>query len=316
MPGASATHDTGSVAVVGAGSIGASWAVVFARGGCTVRVHEPDAAVREALGVAVDRRLKGLARHGLLTEPVDVVAARVSAADSLANAVAGAVHVQENAPEQLAVKRELFAELDRLADRAATIASSSSALTMSQIAADLDGRERMLIAHPANPPHIIPVVELVPAPFTDPAAVDRLDALLTRCGMAPIWVTREVEGFVFNRLQGAVLREAYCLVRDGVASSADVDRVMREGLARRWSVVGPFETADLNVRGGIAAHAERMGAAYARMGADRGQDDPWTPELVARVAAERRAALPLDQWEARVAWRDDELLRRAEGAGA
>jgi hypothetical protein len=105
------------------------------------------------------------------------------------------------------------------------------------------------------------------------------------------------------------LREAYCLVRDGVASADDVDRVVRDGLGRRWSVIGPFETADLNTRGGIAVHAERLGSAYARMGAERGQDDPWTPELVDRVVRERRALLPLEEWEDRVMWRDRMLMR-------
>ncbi len=107
--------------------------------------------------------------------------------------------------------------------------------------------------------------------------------------MSPVLVRREVEGFVFNRLQGALLREAYCLVRDGVASAADVDRVVRDGLGRRWAVLGPFETAELNTRGGIEAHAEKLGPAYARMGAERGQHDAWTPELVAQVARELRA---------------------------
>jgi 3-hydroxyacyl-CoA dehydrogenase len=105
-----------------------------------------------------------------------------------------------------------------------------------------------------------------------------------------------------------VLREAYCLVRDGVASPRDIDLLMRDGLGLRWSLVGPFETADLNTRGGIEAHAARMGPAYLRMGRERGQDDPWTPELVAAVAAERRALLPMEQWEARVAWRDQALM--------
>jgi 3-hydroxyacyl-CoA dehydrogenase len=114
---------------------------------------------------------------------------------------------------------------------------------------------------------------------------------------------------VFNRLQGAVLREAYCLLRDGVADVADIDAVVRLGLGRRWGVVGPFETADLNVRGGLAAHAERMGAAYHRMGAERGQDDPWTPDLVAAAVAQRRAVLPLELWEERVTWRDEQLMR-------
>jgi L-gulonate 3-dehydrogenase len=188
------------------------------------------------------------------------------------------------------------------------LASSSSALTASSFAAELVGRARCLVVHPANPPHLLPVVEVVPAPFTSAEIVLRVRALLSAAGMSPVLVAREVEGFVLNRLQGALLREAYCLVRDGVASVEDVDRVVREGLGRRWAFIGPFETADLNTRGGIAAHAERLGPAYARMGAERGQDDPWTPELVADVVAQRRTVLPLEAWEDRVAWRDRALL--------
>lgn len=123
-------------------------------------------------------------------------------------------------------------------------------------------------------------------------------------------VRREVEGFVFNRLQGAVLREAYALVRDGVADVEDIDTVMRDGLGRRWSFMGPFETADLNTRGGIASHAEKMGPAYERMGAERGQHDPWTDDLVTEVTRQRRAVLTLSDWEERVAWRDAQLLDR------
>jgi 3-hydroxyacyl-CoA dehydrogenase len=126
--------------------------------------------------------------------------------------------------------------------------------------------------------------------------------------MSPVRVRREVEGFVYNRLQGAVLREAYCLVRDGVVAVDDLDRVMRDGLGRRWAVVGPFETVDLNTRGGIVEHARRMGPAYERMGAERGQHDPWGNALVAEVDRQRRAVLPLSEWEDRVAWRDRALI--------
>jgi 3-hydroxyacyl-CoA dehydrogenase len=105
-----------------------------------------------------------------------------------------------------------------------------------------------------------------------------------------------------------VLREAYCLVRDGVATVEDIDRVVRDGLGLRWSVVGPFETVDLNTRGGIASHALKLGPAYAAMGAERGQNDPWTPELVKTVETQRRALLPLEQWEQRVRWRDRALM--------
>jgi 3-hydroxyacyl-CoA dehydrogenase len=301
------------VAVVGGGTIGVAWALVFARAGFAVAVHDSQPARLEAVPAELRRRLEDLAAAGLLDEPVDAVAARARLAAELADAVRDAAHVQECVPEDLGLKRELFGRLDRLAPAGATLASSSSALTASAIAADLDGRARCLVAHPANPPHLLPLVELVPAPFTDAATVERCAALLAAAGLAAVRLRRELEGFVFNRLQGALLREAYCLVRDGVASVEDVDRVVRLGLGRRWAVIGPFETADLNTRGGIAAHAELLGAAYARMGADRGQDDPWTPELVAHVTAERRALLPLERWDERVAWRDRSLIAAERG---
>jgi 3-hydroxyacyl-CoA dehydrogenase len=155
---------------------------------------------------------------------------------------------------------------------------------------------------------LIRIAEVIPAPFTSDDTVERTERLLEQAGLVPIRINREVEGFVFNRLQGAMLREAYCLVRDGVASVEDIDLIVRDGLGFRWSVMGPFETVDVNTRGGIKAHAERMGPAYERMGAERGQHDPWTEELVAKVEAERRAALPLDQWEDRAAWRDRSLM--------
>jgi 3-hydroxyacyl-CoA dehydrogenase len=279
------------VAVAGGGSIGVAWAVVFTRAGFDVTVHEPDATRREAVPREVEERGGGsVAIHA-----------------DLETALEGAEHVQECAPEDLTLKRELFERLKNLTEDV-PLASSSSAITASQFA---PGNPRALVAHPGNPPHLIPVVELVPAPFTDPGIVDRVEATMTRAGMSPVRLRKEIEGFIFNRLQGAVLREAYCLVRDGVADVDDIDRVVREGIGRRWAVIGPFETADLNTRGGIAEHARRLGPAYARMGAERGQDDPWTPELVEHVTAERRRLLPLEQWEERVAWRDRQLAERA-----
>ncbi|MFN8925655.1 MAG: 3-hydroxyacyl-CoA dehydrogenase [Rhodospirillales bacterium] len=305
------TARSSPVALVGAGSMGIGWAIVFARAGHPVALHDADPAALDRVPAALAARLDGLAAFGLLDEAPAVVAARVRVASGLADALDGAVHVQENVLERRDVKAPLFAQMDRLARPDAVLASSSSAIPVSEIAGDLPGRARCLVAHPANPPFLLPVVELVPAPFTAADAVARTRALMEGAGQSPVVLGREIEGFVFNRLQGAVLREAYCLVRDGVASVADIDRVMTDGLGLRWSVIGPFETSDLNYRGGLREHARRMGAAYARMGASRGQDDPWTDDLVATADDQRRALVPLDRWEARVAWRDRALMAQA-----
>ncbi|HWX12448.1 MAG TPA: 3-hydroxyacyl-CoA dehydrogenase [Trinickia sp.] len=298
--------------IIGAGSIGVAFALVFARAGWQVRLYDPDPARRAAVPDEIALRLDDLARFDLLDEAASDIAARVAVVDALETAAADADLVQECAPERVDIKRELFAQMDRAAPAHAILASASSFLAASKfIDQTLPGHARCLVAHPGNPPYLIPVIEIVPGAFTSEATTARAIALFGEAGLHPVTVQKEVEGFIFNRLQGAVLREAYCLVRDDVASVEDIDIVMRKGLGLRWSVIGPFETVDLNTRGGIASHAEKMGPSYARMGAERGQHDPWTPELVERVEAARRHALPLAKWDERVSWRDRQLMRLA-----
>lgn len=299
---------SGRIAVVGGGAIGVGWAIVFASAGHEASVFEPDPARRDALPSDLAVRLERMGDGGLLRDSTTAIAARVTVTETLASAVGVATHVQECGPESVELKRTLFEEIEAAAPETATIASSSSAITASTIASGLRTRSRCLVAHPGNPPYLLPVVELVPAPFTDPSVVARTEAFFSSVGMAPVTLLRETEGFVFNRLQGALLREAYCLVRDGVVTAEGVDRAVRDGLGRRWAVVGPFETAALNVRGGVEAHAARMGEAYARMGAERGQHDPWTSELVGQVAADLERRLPASEWDERAARRDEAMI--------
>jgi 3-hydroxyacyl-CoA dehydrogenase len=297
------------LSVLGGGSIGVAFAVQFSRAGHQVAVYEPDAERLAVIPGEVRLRLDDLAEHGLLDEAPELVAGRVRVTGDVATAVAGADLVQECAPEIPAVKRALFEEA-ATANPDAVLASSSSAIVPSAIAEEATWAARLIVGHPGNPPYLIPVVEVVPGPATDAATVARARELYADAGLSPVVLNREIEGFIFNRLQGAVLREAYCLLRDGIADVEAIDTVMRDGLGRRWTFMGPFETSDLNVRGGLVAHAARMGAAYERMGAERGQRDPWTPDLVERADAQRRAVLPLEDWEERVRWRDVELMRR------
>ena len=299
-----------AIAIVGAGSIGVAFAIVFARTHHAVRLFDPDAAARERALSTFAARLDDLVEAGLQDRAsVAEVLPRLTVCAELADAVGTADLVIECAPERVEIKRDLFAQLDALTKPDAVLASASSFLAASKFTEDLKGRERCLVLHPGNPPYLIPVLEVVPAPYTSKACVERAMQMSAAAGLKPVLVAREVEGFLFNRLQGAVLREAYCLVRDGVASVDDIDTVMRDGLGMRWSVIGPFETADLNTQGGIASHAVKMGPSYERMGKERGQNDPWTPELVAKVEAQRREVLPLDQWQDRVAWRDRALMK-------
>ena len=295
-------------AIIGAGTIGRSMALLFAAAGHPVCLYDPDEAQRANAPALIGRSLADLAGFGLLDRTPGAVLRRIRCASALQEAVDQAEFIHECGPEKLEVKRAIFEQLDSCAPAGAIVASASSAMPVSSFASHLSISSRCLIAHPANPPFLLRVIELVPAPFTASESLQKARLIFEGVDLRPILVRKEIEGFVFNRLQGALLREAYCLVRDGVVSVGELDQLVRDGLGLRWSVVGPFETVDLNTVGGIEEHARRLGPAYARMGAERGQDDPWTTELVQEVTAQRRNALPLDDWPARVAWRDQQIM--------
>jgi 3-hydroxyacyl-CoA dehydrogenase len=272
-------------------------------------MHDSDATRHDASRRELVMRLSNLASEGLLPEAVETAAARVVYCESLAETIQDADAVQECIVEELAAKRALLSALEPHLGNETVVASSSSFIKPSLLFGGLPFRGRCLVLHPGNPPYLLRVAEIVPAPFTEAMTTARVTELVTATGIASVLVSHEIEGFVFNRLQGALLREAYALVRDGVATATDIDRLVRDGLGFRWSVVGPFESIDLNTRGGIAAHAKRMLPAYKRMGEERGETETaWPPETLQKVIAERRAALALEDWAGRVEWRDRELM--------
>lgn len=295
------------IAIVGAGLIGRAWAMVFARAGHPVRLWDPIAGVSETALKLIEQSLADLSEARLISEAPSVIAARITAAPTLAACVLGAQHVQENGPERVAPKQALFAELDALCGPEVVLASSTSGIPASAFTENLPGRARCLVAHPVNPPYLVPLVELVGAPWTAPEVVTRTRALMARVGQVPVTAMKETRGFVLNRLQAALVAEAFRLVRDGVMSVEDVDACVKDGLGLRWSFMGPFETIDLNAPGGVADYAERFGPL---MGGITEEQTPYLydTETVTRVAAERRAALPLEQIGARSAWRDRRLM--------
>ena len=300
------------IAIVGAGLVGRAWAISFARAGHEVRIHdEAPGAAAKALDFAA-RALPSLAAEDLLDgQSVADVARRLSVATGLEDALAGAGHVQENTPEDLEIKKRVFGQLDRLAGPDAVLASSTSALLPSRFTEGLAGRRRCLVVHPINPPYLIPAVEIVPAPWTDPAIVKRTRALLTEAGQSPIVMKREIDGFVMNRLQGALLEEAFRLVADGYASIEDVDVGLREGLALRWSFMGPFETIDLNAPGGVRDYVTRYQQIYSRLFPSMQRRVDWAGDVIDTIERDRRARLAEADLQKRHAWRDRRLMALA-----
>jgi L-gulonate 3-dehydrogenase len=296
------------VAIIGAGLIGRGWAVAFARAGCEVRIYYRKKADIPAAREWFADTLADLASSGLFSGDTRAVLDRIQCVDSLAQAVDGAGFVQECLPEVLEVKRAMFADLERLAPPDAILASSTSALPASHFTEALTTRSRCVVAHPANPPHLLPVVEIVPAPWTSDETIERTRQLLTAIGQVPILVRREVPGFVLNRLQAALIAEAWRLREDEVASSEDIDKAVRDGLGLRWAFMGPFETIDLNAPLGVADYAQRYGEMLYSLCVDMGPPRRWTDDLIARVEHERREVLPLQHQPERARWRDGRLM--------
>ncbi|HEV7260406.1 MAG TPA: 3-hydroxyacyl-CoA dehydrogenase [Bosea sp. (in: a-proteobacteria)] len=294
------------IAIVGSGLIGRAWATVFASHGFEVALHDVAPGAAKAARAHIATNLEELAGHGLVADPKGSLA-RIRVAAGLADALQGADLVQENGPETIEAKQKLFAEMDAFAPASTILASSTSFIMASVFSEGLKGRARCLVAHPVNPPHLVPIVELAPAPWTDPAIVERAKVIYEQAGQVPITLRKEKPGFVLNRLQAVLLAEAFRLVGEGVASAEDVDKTIRDGLGLRWSFMGPFETIELNAPGGIPDYCARYGASLARMQPESDGIDPFGPETVATVMSEWPGTQSAERVKHLSEWRDTRL---------
>ncbi len=296
--------------MVGAGLIGRAWAMVFARAGWTVKVFDKDPAQLTSARDHVAADLAEQQAFGLVADAAGATG-RIAWCERLRDALEGADWVQENLPEDVTVKRQIFSLLDAGTQSGAILASSTSAIPASRFTEALAGRARCLVAHPVNPPHLVPVVELCGAPWTAPATVERAHAVMSAIGQVPVVVRRELDGFVLNRLQGALLSEAMRLVGEGYVTPADLDKTVSEGLGLRWSFMGPFATIELNAPGGVADYCARYSGFYRRLAGDPPAPAVWEGENAQRVAAALGPApeghVP-EAHEARTAWRNTRLL--------
>jgi len=272
------------VAIVGTGLIGRAWAAIFARAGWNVRLTDPHVPTLKTAPRLIREELHALARHGLASDP-DGAVARVSVAADLEEAVSGVEFVQENGPEKVEEKQIIFSQLDRLAPKDALLVSSTSAITASRFTENLPGRARCLVGHPVNPPHLVPLVELCGAPWTSPEAIDRARTIYREIGQVPVTINREINGFVLNRLQGALLAEAFRLVGEGYISAEDLDHTVKDGLGLRWSFLGPFETIELNAPGGIPDYCARYTGFYKELASAAAGPSVYESPNVDRVIA-------------------------------
>jgi 3-hydroxyacyl-CoA dehydrogenase len=275
------------VASLGGGVIGRSWTALFLAAGKTVALFDPDPAAETGVKEAVAEVWPTLVSLGL-TETASP-SGELLICDNACAAVEEAQFVQESIPERLDLKHELYAEIEPALSDTAVVASSASGLTLTELQAGWRDPARLVLGHPFNPPHLIPLVEVMGNHRTAPGVVDWTRGFYESLGKVTIEIKREVPGHVANRLQAALWREAIHLVNEGVASVRDIDTAVSSGPGLRWAVMGPTLLFHLGAgKGGLAAFCERYGDSFNRWWDDLGQphlDRATTNRLVSGVSS-------------------------------
>ena len=297
------------IAIIGSGLIGQGWAAVFAQAEFEVAMYDvsPEAAGR-ALS-AMEARIADLVEFDLIpaSEAAQVLR-RITVAATLDDALDGAIYVQENGPEDVHVKRQITRSLDDITAKYVPIGSSTSGITGSRYCEHVPGRHRCLVVHPINPPHLIPAVEIVPTPWTDKNIVKAVQDLMIRCRRETILLNEEIDGFIVNRLQGALLAEAFKLIGSGIVSATDLDKAVCDGLGLRWSFMGPMQTIHLNAPGGVVDYVVRYGKMYRDFKIGYDEDIDWGHIAQEKLEAELTQRTPLDQISEAQVERDRRLM--------
>ena len=296
------------VALIGCGLIGQSWAISFLSAGFDVSLFDPVEGVTVQAKENIKAKLSDLQNHGLLeNKNLSDYLDKIHLARDISQAVGGSIYVQESGPEDLDIKKELTKNIDAATPDDIPIASSTSGIPASLYASDVQGKYRCLVAHPINPPHLIPAVEIVPAPFTSVAITQNVKEIILSIDKEPLELKKEIPGFVVNRLQGALLSEAFNLVKDGISTAEDIDKAISQGLGLRWSFMGPFQTIHLNAPEGIAGYVERYEKMYREM--FNKPDMDWSSVVKLGLEEELLNLYPLSDLEKYEKERDDKLTK-------
>lgn len=299
------------IGILGAGLIGASWATFFAAQGLKVRIFDVNTDIKErALNIAGDN-LQRLVQLKLMTlRAAETGLQNLQTVNSLPELLSEIDYVQESVVEDYTIKADVYRQFEQHAPDAAILASSSSGLLMTKMQSVMQNPDRALIAHPFNPPHLIPLVELVPGEQTSPSTVDAVKAFFLKLGKHPVILNKEVPGHIANRLAAAVWRESLALLDEGVASVEDIDAALCQGPGLRWAMMGQHLIYELGGgEGGYQKFFDTIGASFEEYWKEM---QVWTtiPESAKQKAVAGTEAYlkqkSRDEW---TAWRDTKLAR-------
>lgn len=306
----------GKVGIVGSGLIGRSWAMLFAAAGYNVVMYDLEEAQLTGALEYIKQQLNDLEKQKLLRGKLnaDEQLKLISTTTNLNAAVADTRHVQECVPEDVDLKNKVLGKIcDGCTSDSTVICSSTSNLLPSKIFANLPRISNCIIAHPCNPPYYCPLTEIVPHPNTDPDVVQRTRDIMTEIGQTPVTIKREIDGFGLNRIQYAIINEAWNLVKDGIMSPEDVDKIFTTGLGMRYAFMGPFETIHLNAEG-TRNYMDRYASSIRRVSSSFAPVPTYEEPTLSVVDKEISARIPptSEGLNERRRWRDERLIGLAK----
>ena len=295
------------IAIIGAGMIGRAWAIVFAKKCEQVVLYDTSNKAIENSILQISITAQELYKLNLLSEDPNIFIKKISVTNNLNKAIKDVNYIQECGPEDLKIKKDIFSKLDQLVHKSIAIGSSTSGIKASSFSEGLKSPGRCLVVHPVNPPSLVPLVEIVPCELTEEKIIKFVYELMEKVGQKPIIVKKEIDGFILNRLQGALLNEAFKLISKGYVDSYDLDKTVKYGLGLRWSFMGPMETIDLNAPGGISDYAKRYGPIYQNVASEL-EAKEWNKSFYQKVEGEQRKIRSLEDKISRQKWRDKRLM--------
>ena len=297
------------ITIVGGGNIGSSWALLFLLHGYKVSIYDKDCEVhyksKKSIKIGLNLFIES---DNLDSKKIKTILSNINFFKDLKEALHDTKYVIESINENLKDKINVFKDISQNVGKDIVIASSSSFIPISKISEKTINKSRCLNLHPGNPPYLLKFAEIVPSTYTSKKAVEETKSLLYSVNLHPIILKKEIDGFVFNRLQGALLKEAYSLINDDIVSASDIDLLVTNGLGLRWAVLGPFETIDLNTKGGIENHGKIMIPFYKSI-FSKSKNYNFETKSIKKVIIERRKLLPLENLSERISWRDKTISK-------
>ncbi|XP_014251952.1 lambda-crystallin homolog isoform X2 [Cimex lectularius] len=300
----------GKIAIIGSGLIGRSWSMLFVSVGYNVCIYDVVSEQVEEAKKFIKNELENMEKNKILKgklsaeEQYNLISGNLS----LSECLQGAIYMQECIPENLELKIKLYEEIDKVVGDKTIIASSTSTFVPSLFSENLKNRKNIVVAHPVNPPYFVPLVEIVPAPWTEPSVTKKTKEIMTEIGQAPVTLNREIPGFALNRIQYVILNECWNLIKEGILNVEDVDKVMSEGLGMRYAFLGPLETAHLNAEG-MENYCARYCNSMYKVCQTMLPVPKFEGEQVKQMAKELCEKVPLDKLKERREWRDNCLTQ-------